>query len=355
MKLRLLPVFAVFVVTVTVIALGYGLMIGLVAGLVAGAIIGFTLGQSQKSGAEKPARDFPAYAPETAQAGLEAFYLKARRSLTPQESATGDSIYHALLKTLEYLPDKPVKGASELWETAQREFMQPTLQDLRSDEARAEALRRIEARCVTIPETLRSLATTLLPAGTSSLRDGDNSTFYLDNLRAMPPIRGSQPGNALDNLAEGDYFRIGDEVFLVKERLLYKCGRDRWHEVLAESLKDGMVRAVEWEWDDHQIEILLQEEAPLGLHQVNLSLSDLRRMDDDEEGSLQFRGEQFVYDESDKATCHAVNEEDGDPFYYYDFIGTRSRQVLGVERWGSEHKAYLMRPVSQKDVELLSV
>ena len=354
MKLRPIPV-AVAILTTAAIALtGYGILLGLAIGFALGLLTGVLL-PTEKSDATAGKRpNLPPYDPQLVQSQLEAAFMKTKRELREDEGGTETQIYQVLLETLQYLPATPVNGGVEIWDTVQREFLNPTHSDLKSSDREA-MQRQIEGRCASFPLTLRALASTLLPAGTSTLASEENATFYLENLHAMPAIKAVAPGSAIEKLAAGIYFRVGDEVFLAKERFTYRCGSDVWHEVLGESLRDGSVKALEWEVDDHQLEILLQAESALGLDAVGLELKDLKKMDDREEGTLTFRGNSFRYDESDKATCQASGSLDTETFYYFDFINSNTKEVLGIERWGSEIKVYLMKPVPAKNLEIFTV
>jgi hypothetical protein len=124
----------------------------------------------------------------------------------------------------------------------------------------------------------------------------------------------------------------------VLRKHLYQEGDYYWHELECDR-GDGEKIWVEVEDDDETVVSVVLDKFKLnGLG--GASVSSLKKMDDDETGTISYNGDTYAYYESDAAIfyrdCDSKNPE---KLYYWDFKPlnkARDNYLIGVERWGDE-------------------
>ncbi|MDX2084658.1 MAG: DUF4178 domain-containing protein [Candidatus Melainabacteria bacterium] len=72
----------------------------------------------------------------------------------------------------------------------------------------------------------------------------------------------------------------------------------------------------------------------LRLEDLNLTKDALARMDEEETGRVEYNGQTFFLEDSDRAVFYRSGETSRpEPFYYWDFATRDERQFISVERW----------------------
>ena len=111
---------------------------------------------------------------------------------------------------------------------------------------------------------------------------------------------------------------------------VYRKGVDTWYELEGESA-DGKVWIDMEEDDGVELAITLKR---LKLRDIGVSKRDLERMDEEEDGEIEYQGETYYYEESDSAMFYRYgNEEEGESLYYWDFENEEGTKFIGIERW----------------------
>ncbi len=155
-----------------------------------------------------------------------------------------------------------------------------------------------------------------------------------------------------ESLSKAAFLRIGSETFSVVEKFKFKEGRWVWFELKLFSLKDGRTLFLEYEEDD-ELEITLYDRSPR-FKDLNIDGRDLEYFDDEEEGSFQFEGKTFFYEESDKALRFSDEDPKGESFYYWEFEDEEGEVFLSVEKWDDEYEVSIGHEVEETEVEILS-
>lgn len=140
------------------------------------------------------------------------------------------------------------------------------------------------------------------------------------------------------NLDKGGILRLtgvgpnSDEINLkVLAKHLYRQGDYYWYELECDK-GDGEKIWLEIEDDDEtEVSVVLEK---LTLHDIGLASRDLDNIDEYESGYLNFRGERFVYTDSDEAVFYRFcDDAKAENLYYWDF--EKGSFSIGVERWGN--------------------
>ncbi len=155
----------------------------------------------------------------------------------------------------------------------------------------------------------------------------------------------SLPGHAapvstelvIENMQAGGVFAIRafgaameDLDIKVLNRHLYREGRFEWIELEGETAAGTLWLEVEID-DEKMISVTLRK---VDLSDIGLSREQLEQIDDDEAGGFSYEGVEYVYKESDAAVFYRnSNPNDGEKFYYWDFVEKGGELSIGVEKW----------------------
>jgi hypothetical protein len=120
---------------------------------------------------------------------------------------------------------------------------------------------------------------------------------------------------------------------------IYRQGNYSWFELEGETGSGKIWLEVE-EDDELELSLTLRK---MKLQDINITKKELDLIDDKEEGSIQFEGKTYYYDDSDNAEFL----RNGDPnksekLYYWDFYTEDEKYFIGIEKWseGSYEVSY---------------
>ena len=145
------------------------------------------------------------------------------------------------------------------------------------------------------------------------------------------------------NLEKGGVFKVTGFVpesetleLTVLDKHLYKAGDFSWFELECDKGTGEKIWAEVEDDDEIIVSIVLEK---LGLEAVpELTPQRLKKIDDDESGSVTYGSRKFFYQDSDSAVfykrCERANAE---KLYYWDFKSTDMGVTysLSVEKWGN--------------------
>lgn len=147
------------------------------------------------------------------------------------------------------------------------------------------------------------------------------------------------------NLDRGGIFKLtgvgenSEELTLkVLAKHLYREGDFYWYELECDK-GEGEKVWVEVEDDDETIVSVVLEK--FKLRDLDVTPQYLKRMDDEEEGLVRYRGDTYYYAESDEAIFYRnCDDKKPEKLYYWDFeSGGESKYTVSVERWGDKEQA----------------
>ncbi len=148
--------------------------------------------------------------------------------------------------------------------------------------------------------------------------------YSKDELR----IENVGPGGMIHISGIGEEMEEFDVSILGKH--LYRDEGSSWYELEGESI-NGKVWIDLEEGDDLSLSITLKK---VKLRDIGLSKKDLKRIDDEEEGEVQFEGQTYHYEDSDEATFYRHSDESqGERYYYWDFENDDEDKFVSVEKW----------------------
>lgn len=182
-------------------------------------------------------------------------------------------------------------------------------------------------------------------------------TERLAAIRQIPHLIPRRGALNLDTVQVGDYLRVGANTYRINDRYRYteRYGARSWtwHELQLYCLDTGDTTYLEWEMDDELVISMSMEQ--LTLTQIGLTRQDLDRIDDDEEGSIDYQGLEYEYEDSGEARFHRPHTSaEGDAFYYYDF--ETGNHAIGIERWpDNSYEVHYTVRVSPRTVTVYAV
>lgn len=121
-----------------------------------------------------------------------------------------------------------------------------------------------------------------------------------------------------------------------------------------EAYGDGPTGKVFLEFiEDDEIELFVKiGKMDLSLSDLGISLDDLWKIDEKEDGYIEYNGERFKYEDSGDVTFYHNGEGNGEGFYSWDFISDDDMLSLSIEKYGSQVSAGLCNRVNYRQVEL---
>lgn len=140
----------------------------------------------------------------------------------------------------------------------------------------------------------------------------------------------------ITNVDKGGIFKLtgvgknSEELNLkVLAKHLYREGDYYWWELECDK-GDGEKVWVEVEDDDETIVSIVLEK--LTLKDINVSKSRLEQIDDNESGSINYKGRNFRYTESDEAIFYRFcDDKRAEKLYYWDF--QNGNNTVSIEKW----------------------
>jgi hypothetical protein len=112
----------------------------------------------------------------------------------------------------------------------------------------------------------------------------------------------------------------------------YRQGESSWYELECDRGEDKVWIDME-EDDELELAICLKK---LKLRDVPITKEELVKMDDDEEGQIQYDGTTFYLDDSDSAVFYRYSDDkNADKFYYWDFESDSGDKFIGIEQWSN--------------------
>lgn len=177
------------------------------------------------------------------------------------------------------------------------------------------------------------------------------------NLRQKTPtndelsINNVEAGGMLHLKNIGPEMRSYDVQIISKH--IYRQGNYEWYELEGDNGKEKIW--LEYEDDDEIcVSITLEK---LKLRDIGLSKEDLNRIDDEEEGHLDFRGITYYYEDSDDAEfLRHGNSNQAEAFYYWDFESDDGKHFLGVEKWGgNDYEVFYSEAVKLSQISIYSL
>lgn len=134
---------------------------------------------------------------------------------------------------------------------------------------------------------------------------------------------------------------------------VYRSGGDEWYELEGETSEGKLW--IEYEEDD-ELEIAVALKKPK-MEELSVSASDLDKIDELEEGQVEYNGQTFHYDDSNEGMMLKFGDEDQQkPFYYWDFETSDGEHLLSVEKWGKgDHDVTYSVAVEPNQVSVLKL
>lgn len=164
----------------------------------------------------------------------------------------------------------------------------------------------------------------------------------------------------IEDMSKGTFFRFEGNVWLVRRVDQYRESDGfTWKEMQILNLHTGNVSYLEWEVDD-EIEISYTISS-MKMHDVknksNLSvdMNEIKKMADDEHGSLFYAEKQFKYDDDYKVE-YLQEGRSPEKAKFFDFVSFDG-YCISFERWGEknayEYQTWLSRLVKRKEIEII--
>lgn len=145
----------------------------------------------------------------------------------------------------------------------------------------------------------------------------------------------------IENVRKGGVFHIRNYGYSMEEidvsvtRVnMYSQGNYCWYELEGKG-SNGQLVYVEIDKDGELI-INATIKTDLKLKELGITKSELKEMDDEEEGEIKYEGRIYEYEDSGDATYYPeCDEESGEPFYYFDFFDEESDTGINVCVWNA--------------------
>lgn len=151
-------------------------------------------------------------------------------------------------------------------------------------------------------------------------RVDDSEELLLKNVRAGGVVQLSRIGADMEDF---DAKVIG--------RHAYRQGGFVWYELECDRGSSKKVWVEIEEDDEVDITIALRK---LEMRDMPFTMADLKRIDDQEQGSFEFEGHRYHYEDSDSAVFFRYSkEENAEGLYYWDFKASGANKYISVERW----------------------
>jgi hypothetical protein len=163
----------------------------------------------------------------------------------------------------------------------------------------------------------------------------------------------------IENVGQGGLIHltnIGPEMeefdLAVLARHVYKQGSSSWFELECDKGTEKIWLEIE-EDDELEISIIVKK---LKVRELEISIKDLKIMDEEEEGEFNFEGETFYLEESDSARfLKNGNTNNYESMYYWDFENDSGNKKVCVEKWSdNSYTASVSEPIDPSQVTVYS-
>ena len=126
-----------------------------------------------------------------------------------------------------------------------------------------------------------------------------------------------------------------------------------WHELEAEKGARKVWITVE---DDDELELSITV-SKHKLRDAGITPEDLDRFKRNDDGSFDFNGVTYHFEEYGKATYFkAGNRSQGEKFHYWEFESEDERHYASVERWGTgEYELHISEPLRSSQIEIFTL
>ena len=115
----------------------------------------------------------------------------------------------------------------------------------------------------------------------------------------------------------------------VTNRHMYSQDDSCWYELQGKG-SNGKSIYLEIDMDEDLI-LDVSIRSDLSLNDINITKQDLEVIDEDETGKINFEGNTYNYVDSDDAIFYQdSNEDNGEEFYYFDFINKENNYTLSI-------------------------
>lgn len=172
---------------------------------------------------------------------------------------------------------------------------------------------------------------------------------------ALPPLLSEDErlSQSIKDVRSGGCILVGTTPYRVLERYWYTEDNFIWYELQLYDLKSGEITYLEWEEDD-ELEVMIERERLVNLGDANLTPGKLTEMDDEEVGTVTYRGETFSYDDSGIATFYRREGDAGEKVQYWDLLSP-SGTMMGVEKWDDGYSISISSSVDPLSIQVLLV
>lgn len=144
----------------------------------------------------------------------------------------------------------------------------------------------------------------------------------------------------------GENFEDLDLKVLAKH--LYTQDDYEWYEYECSDGNQKYWLSVE---EDDELELALSLKK-LKLKDLGIGKSDLERIDDREDGQIQYEGKTYNYDDSDGAVYFRNGDENHrEEFYYWEFEDKDEDFFITVENWGGSYEASFGKYIEARQIE----
>ena len=143
----------------------------------------------------------------------------------------------------------------------------------------------------------------------------------------------------ITNVDKGGVFKltgVGDNFeelnLKVLAKHLYQEGDFYWYELECDKGDDEKVWVEVEDDDETVVSVVLKK---MKLSDINTSQSQLQHIDDEESGSVSYKGISYNYQESDEAIFYRFcDDKKPEKFYYWDF--RKGNYSISVEKWAEK-------------------
>lgn len=182
-----------------------------------------------------------------------------------------------------------------------------------------------------------------------------NYRKQLNAMRALDSIESKSKMLSVLDLKKGSFFIFEKDLYLVEEVGVYNEKGFKWNELECYNINEDKKVYFEVEKDDEiEMSITLAE---IKISQLNKNPDQIEEIADEEEGSINWNGKRFDYDDDYGAKW----SRNGESFevYFYDFVN-KSNECLTVEEWKIdskeyEYKAYLSKPIFHENITIVKI
>lgn len=163
----------------------------------------------------------------------------------------------------------------------------------------------------------------------------------------------------ITNVEKGGVFKLTGVVGTTEEmtlkvldKHLYQEGDFYWYELECDK-GEGEKVWVDVEEDDEVIVSIVLDK--ITLKDIGATASKLSHIDDEEKGTIHYKGAHFKYVESDEAIFYRSSDDSKkEKLYYWDF--QNGSYSIGVEKWGAnEYQVFYCQQMKPSQVTVYSL